>query len=648
MCGIAGFLERRPEVPPNLDALRAMVEVMHHRGPDDGGCVAIGPAALGMRRLAIIDLSGGAQPMSDESGAVWIVFNGEIYNFRELAKQLEAEGVPLRTHSDTEVLLKLFATRGAGCLELLNGMFAFAAYDRRHDRFLIARDRLGIKPLFYRSAGERLWFGSELKCLLADPRIPRDLDPQAIHDFLAFNYMPAPLTAVSGVRQLLPGTALLVERGRERILQYWNLDYTSDTSRTEADWVEAVREGLSEAVRRRLVADVPFGAFLSGGIDSSAVVAFMSRHMQQPVKTFSIGFNEKSYSELDRARIASKAFGTDHHELVVDPDVAALVPRLVWHSDEPSADSSAIPVYLVSELARRHVTMALSGDGGDELFAGYETYPAFYWRQMYRRIPALLRRGLIGPLIRAIPAASAKISLEFRAKRFVKGAELSMERSHYSWRNIFDDAMRSELYTPEFAASFTPLDSFRFYEEYFRESEGWTPINRLLHVDPPFYLPNDMLVKVDRMSMACSLEARVPFLDHTLVELAARIPEGIKFKGREKKGLLKRALRGVVPDELLDGPKRGFNVPIPVWLRGPLRPLAEEALGRRRQRELGLFRPEVVEGLWQEHLAGKRDLSFQLWGLITFTLWHELVLERKGAGYAGEPPVPARILENVS
>ncbi len=645
MCGIAGFLERERERRPDPDALRRMVEIIHHRGPDDGGCVTVGPAALGMRRLAIIDLDGGAQPMSDESGTAWIVFNGEIYNFRELARELEAEGVPLRTHSDTEVLLKLFLTRGPECVRDLNGMFAFAAYDRRQDLFLLARDRLGIKPLFYRSTPERLWFGSELKTILADPRVPRELDPQSLHDFLAFNYMPAPETAIRGVRQLLPGHRLIVQHGAERTEPFWELSYETEEGRSEDYWVEAVRDGLEAAVRRRLVADVPFGAFLSGGIDSSAVVAFMARHLDRPVKTFSIGFDEPSYSELPQARVAAREFGTEHHELVVSPDVADLVPRLVWQSDEPSADSSAIPVYYVSQLAREHVTMALSGDGGDELFAGYETYQAYQWRDRYRRVPQFLRRGVIAPLVRAIPPSSRKVSLEFKAKRFVHGAELSMERAHYSWRNILDDAARRGLYTDAFAGSFAPLDSFRFYEEHFRESQEWSPINRLLHVDTRFYLPNDMLVKVDRMSMAVSLEARVPFLDHELVELAARIPESIKFKNREKKALLRKALRGVVPDRLLDAPKKGFNVPIPVWLRGPLRPLVEEELGERRQRELGLFRPEAVRTLLDEHLTGRRDRSFELWGLLTFTLWHGLYIEGDGFGYAQQPSVPARMVE---
>lgn len=645
MCGIAGFLERDAARVPDRDALVRMVEILHHRGPDSGGAVLVGPAALGMRRLAIIDPPGGFQPMSDESGDVWLVFNGEIYNYRELARELERDGVVFRTHSDTEVLLRLFARRGADCLSALNGMFAFAAYDRRRRLLLLARDRLGIKPLFYRSDPDRLWFASELKAILADPRVPRRLDRQAVHDFLAFNYMPAPETAIEGVRQLLPGTYLAVEDGRERTEPYWSLSYEPDEGPSEEEWVERVRHELSESVRRRLVADVPFGAFLSGGIDSSAVVAFMSRHLDRPVKTFSIGFEEPTYNELEKARIASRAFATEHHELVVKPDVADLVPRLVWLSDEPSADSSAIPVYLVSELARRHVTMALSGDGGDEVFAGYETYQAYAWRERYRRIPAFLRRGVVRPLVHALPPSHRKISLEFKAKRFVDGAELTPERAHYSWRNIFTEEMRRALYAPESPSRPPPADSFRFYEKAFEESSGWDPLSRMLHVDTRFYLPNDMLVKVDRMSMGVSLEARVPFLDHTLVEMAARIPSRIKFPRGEKKGLLKKALRGVVPDSILDGPKRGFNVPVPVWLRGELRPLVEEVLGAQRQRRLGLFRADVVERLWTDHLRGARDNSFQVWGLLTFTLWHDLYLEGRGREMERPPATPLELRE---
>ncbi|NNF08502.1 MAG: asparagine synthase (glutamine-hydrolyzing), partial [Candidatus Eisenbacteria bacterium] len=494
MCGIAGFIERDRSAKAEATTLEKMVEVIHHRGPDSGGGAVVGPAALGMRRLAIIDVAGGDQPMRDDTGRFWLVFNGEIYNFRELAKDLESRGVTLRTRSDTEVLLHLFALEGADCLKKLNGMFAFAAYDKQENRLLLARDRLGIKPLFYRLDKDRLWFGSELKTILADPRVPRTLNRQALHDFLAFNYMPAPLTAMKGISQLLPGTFMLLENGQESIHSYWDLEYEPDHSRDEAYWIEATRSGLEESVKRRLVSDVPFGAFLSGGIDSSAVVAFMSRHLDQPVKTFSIGFEEPSYNELSQAKIAADTFKSEHHELVVKPNVSELISRLVWHSDEPSADSSAIPVFLVSQLARKHVTMALSGDGGDELFAGYETYQAHHWRNQYRKIPKVLRHGVIRPLVHAIPPSSKKVSLEFKAKRFVNGSELSAEQSHYSWRNIFSEAMRDDLYTSAHRSSFEPQPSFRFYEQHFERSRGWDFLNRMLHVDTRFYLPNDMLV----------------------------------------------------------------------------------------------------------------------------------------------------------
>jgi asparagine synthase (glutamine-hydrolysing) len=645
MCGIAGILERDPAARVDAEAVRPMVEILHHRGPDSGGYVDLGRCVLGMRRLAVIDPAGGEQPMGDPRGRAWIVANGEIYNYRELARGLEARGRRLRTRSDTEVLLHLFAERGVDCLPLLNGMFAFAAYDRDRDLFLLARDRLGIKPLYYRETAERIWFGSELKAILADPRVPRELDAQAVHDYLAFNYMPAPLTAIRGVRQLLPGTYLAVERGRVRLAPYWRLDYTPEDGVDPGVWTERVRAALEEAVRRQLVSDVPFGAFLSGGVDSSTVVAFMRRHLDHPVRTFSIGFRERSYDELPRARQVAAALGTAHEELVVDPDVAGLLPRIVWHSDEPSADSSAVAVFLVAELARRHVTMALSGDGGDELFAGYETYQAAAWRRLYRAFPGPVRRGILRPLVERLPVSHRKVSLEQKAKRFVAGAEHSAERAHYAWRNIFSETARRALYTPGFAARFTPLDSFRFYEEHFAESAGWDPLSRLLHVDTRFYLPNDMLVKVDRMSMAHSLEARVPLLDHELVELAARVPAAVKFPGLRKKALLRRAVRGIVPDAALRGPKRGFNLPVPVWLRGPLDPLVREALGRERQSRLGVFRPEVVEGLVAEHRAGTRDRSFEIWGLLTFTLWHEAYLEQ---GERYRPPAPRRAAAPVS
>jgi asparagine synthase (glutamine-hydrolysing) len=674
MCGIAGFFHQQRGPQPNAAVLRAMCDAIVHRGPDSDGMLCRDGIALGMRRLKIIDLAGGDQPIFNEDRTVAIVFNGEIYNYRELRAELERKGHRFATQSDTEVLVHLYEDVGEEMLHRLNGMFAFAIADFRARTVLLARDRLGIKPLFFtrlpQDGGTWLW-GSEIKAILQYPGVPRAIDRESLGDYLGLNYLPPGRTLFAGIEQLLPGElAVLTTAGLRRKI-WWDLRFTADPQWTQERAVERAIELLEDSVRMRLVSDVPFGAFLSGGIDSSAVVAMMARHMNEPVKTFSIGFGEASFDELPYARRIAQRYHTDHHELTVKPNVEELLPWLVYHSEEPTADSSAIPVLLVSKLAREHVTMVLSGDGGDELFAGYETYNAYWARKAYRLLPRMLRRGVIAPLVHALPMSSKKISFEFKARRFVEGAELPADEAHFFWRTIFTEEAKRELLADGAVAggvgradvaageatgvsggsvggnggaagrsrSGAGTTTFERWRHYFDASGSDDPLARMLYVDTRFYLPSDMLVKVDRMSMAVSLEARVPFLDYRLVEFAASVPSHVKFKGRVRKYLLKKALLPYVDRELLYRKKAGFNVPKNVWLRGALRPMALDLLAESRLRRHGLLRLPVVQRLLRDHMEMRADNSFQIWSLLIFQLWHERFIESS--------PVPARMPASV-
>jgi asparagine synthase (glutamine-hydrolysing) len=620
MCGIAGFFypERGRDAEPSR--LRAMCDTLVHRGPDSEGMLCKDGIGIGIRRLRIIDLATGDQPIFNGDGSVAVTFNGEIYNHRELRQDLEAKGYRFRTQSDTEVLVHLYDDLGPDLVHRLNGMFAFAVADFRERRVLLARDRLGIKPLFLARAGGAWMWGSEIKAILENAEVRRSVDRNTLPDYLGLNYLPPGRTLFQGIEQLLPGElATLDENGIHRRV-YWKLDFAPEPGLDERRAIERSLELFEDSVRLRLMSDVPFGAFLSGGIDSSAVVAFMSRHVTTPVKTFSIGFAERGFDELPYARKVAERYHTEHHELTIEPEIEAILPELVWHSEEPTADSSAIPVYYVSKLAREHVTMVLSGDGGDELFAGYETYNAYYARRRYRRLPRWVRRGLVGPLVRALPVGSGKIGFDFKARRFVQGAELGADEAHFFWRSIFTEEGKRELLAEEDGVR---SSTFERYSWYFDEADTTDPLARMLYVDTRFYLPSDMLVKVDRMSMAHSLEARVPFLDHRLVEWTASIPSSIKFKGHVRKILLKKGLAPLLDHEILHRKKAGFNVPKNVWLRGPLRTMMEDVLAPDRLKRHGLFRPPVVERLMREHVAKSADHSFQIWSLLIFQLWYD-------------------------
>ena len=628
MCGIAGFLSLEQGVFATRTIAQAMCDVITHRGPDDQGFLVDGPLAMGMRRLSIIDLSGGQQPISNEDGTIHVIQNGEIYNFQEIRNDLEKRGHRFKTNSDTEAIVHLYEEYGTKCVEHLRGMFAFAIWDAPRRRLIVARDRLGIKPLYYGIGNGRLLFGSELKSLLA-VGLDREIDPQALHDYLSLTYVPAPATIFKAARKLMPGTMLVAERGNVRIERYWNLSFEPDEKRfhSEPEIVEAVRERVEDAVRSHLVSDVPLGVFLSGGVDSATLVACMRKFHTGPLKTFSIGFAEKTFSELDRAREVAKHFGTEHHEMIVTPDAAAMVPELVHSFDEPYADSSAIPVLCVARLARQSVTVALTGEGGDEVFAGYKTYAATRLAGQYRRMVPGPLRSLIAWGANRLPVSHGKVSFDYMAKRFVAGASSDAVDSHFSWKAIFDESAKQMLYREPRALGPT----VRLYHEAVAGIDPDDLLSRLLMIDTRLGLEGDMLVKADRMSMATSLEGRVPLLDHPLVEMIAAIPSRFKMRGMKTKVLLRDAMRDVLPRATTHGPKQGFNVPIPSWLNGPLRELVHDTLSPSRIAATGIFRPEPIQELIRAHEKLERDHSRDIWTLLMFQTWYD----RIGQGVQG-------------
>ncbi len=585
-----------------------------HRGPDSFGEFSDGDVALAARRLSIIDLETGDQPIANEDGTVHVVQNGEIYNYRELRRELERAGHRFRTHGDTEVLLHLYEEHGDRFAERLRGMFAVAIWDARRRRLVLARDRFGIKPLYYRAADRELSFASELRAL---PRGEIDLD--ALEAFLAFNAIPAPLTIFREVRKL-PAGHLLVWTDGEIELERFARPAPSAEIRTddEAELVEELRSRLRDSVRAHLVSDVPVGVLLSGGVDSAFLAALAAQETAEQLHTFSIGFEERSFDELAGARSVAERYGTKHHELVLRPDAALLLPALADAFDEPFADSSALPTYLVSQLAAKDVKVALSGEGGDELFGGYYTYAADL---LAARVGGLAR--LAAPLVERLPTSTAKASFDYRAKRFVRAAHLPPLERHHGWKEIFSPELRAELTGR--TTAFDPVDLLRAR---YRETEGRDELSRLQDVDLGVYLVDDLLVKTDRASMAHSLEARVPYLDTVVTNLALALPTRHKIRGLSKKVLLRKAAAPLLPREIVHGKKRGFSIPAAAWLRGELEPFARETLAADVLRRQGFFDPGVVTRLLDDHVAGREDRSRQLWGLLAFTLWHERHVER--------------------
>jgi asparagine synthase (glutamine-hydrolysing) len=613
MCGICGIVSPSGAEPGRL---AAMSTTLAHRGPDSDGAHVDGPVGLAARRLSIIDLETGDQPIANEDGSVVVVQNGELYDYREHRRELEAKGHTFRTSGDTEVLAHLYEQHGEGFAERLRGMFAAAVWDARRRRLVLARDRFGIKPLYYRVADGGLEFASELRAL---PRGEVDLD--ALEAFLAFNSVPAPLSILRDVRKLPPGHLLVWEDGAVRLSRFARpAPVTRDAVRREPEeaLAEDLRGRLRDSVRAHLVADVPVGVLLSGGVDSALLAAFAAEASGEPVRTFTIGFRERSFDETADARRVAKRYGTRHRELVLEPDAALLLPALAEAFDEPFADSSALPTYLVSELAARDVKVALSGEGGDELFGGYHTYAADLLAQ---RTGALAR--LARPAVERLPVSTSRASVEYRLKRFVRAAHLPPLERHHGWKEIFAPDARAELTGRR--SAFDPVDLLRAR---FAETEGAELLARLQDVDLGTYLVDDLLVKTDRASMAHSLEARVPFLDTAVTDLALALPTGAKVRGFRKKRLLRRAAEPLLPREIVHGRKRGFSIPAAAWLRGELEPFARDVLAADTLRRQGYFQPEAVTKVLDDHVAGREDLSRQLWGLLAFTLWHERHVER--------------------
>lgn len=630
MCGIAGIYYWDGRVVDER-TLRHMTDMLAHRGPDSAGYFVDGPVGLGNRRLAILDLSSrGHQPMSNEDGTVWVTYNGEIYNFREIREELEQRGHKFHSQTDTEVILHAYEEWGLECVKRFNGMFAFALWDSKRKGLVLVRDPLGIKPLFYKLEKGALYFGSEIKAILANPDVSRTLDEEALHLYLTYNYVPQPRTLFRGIQQLLPGEMLFIQNGKVQTITYWDwFPHESDTPHPIRYYEERLEELLNRAVRRTLVSDVPFGVFLSGGLDSTTVTHFMVQILSEPVRSFSVGFPEASYSELDAARRVAEYYGTKHTERVVHPEeVIDVLPKLVWHADEPLADASLVPTYFVSQLAREHVKMVLCGDGGDELFAGYETYTAYFLAKIYKYLPSFLQR-LTRSLVLRLPVSERKYSLEMKLKRFVHAAKLPMQQIHAAWRVAFTEEQKNRLYTKDFAVQVRDLNPYTVYAEYVERAPARHPLHRLLYADLRFYLPSDLLAKVDRASMACSLEVRVPLLDIELVEFLATVPPHLKLRWWfQKKHLLRRTMSKYLPREILNRPKQGFVMPVGPWLRGPLRHFAEEVLLDPFLFRLGYFRKEAVEQLWKEHLEYRYNHEYALWGLLVFALWYKQFVKK--------------------
>lgn len=620
--------------------MRAMNDVMLHRGPDSFGAYTDGEVALGMRRLAIVDVAHGQQPLGNEDGSIQVICNGEIYNYPALRDEVLAKGHIIRTGSDVEVIAHLYEEYGIDMVERLDGMFAFALWDSRQRRLVLGRDRIGIKPLYVTEQGGSLLFGSELKCLLA-AGINTDIDLQALSDYLTLGYVPQPASMVAGVRQLRPGHVLIAEpwsagqKVRER--QYWTLrgHVQHGPPRSEGEWEEALLSTLRDTIRNHLMADVPLGVFLSGGVDSGSIVALMSELGVAPLRTFTIGFEEKSFSEIDLAREVAQRYGTQHHEQIVRPGDASLLSKLVHHFDEPFADSSAVPVYYLSELARKHVTVVLSGEGGDEAFAGYETYRARKYAALYARIPRLIGAGLVPAVVSRLPVSHDRVSFDYKAKRFVTGAYLPPAAGHLWWKTLLTDEMKAAVLASD-ASSLQA--TVRLFEQAYADGDG-DETDRLQYVDNQLYLPSDILVKCDRMSMAHSLEARVPFCDRAVVEFARTMPSRYRLKGFTGKYILRKAMRTRLPATIAEGKKKGFNVPIPSWILGSMRELMMDVLAPARVKRQGLLHPDAVERLVSEHTHLQADHSRAIWSLLMLGVWYDDVLH--GARAAATPGVSA-------
>ncbi len=622
MCGICGFYDFEGAYPEEK-IIKKMCSVIEHRGPDDEGLFLENGIGLGMRRLSIIDVDGGHQPVHNEDSTIWIVFNGELYNYRELRSSLEKKH-RFYTSSDTEVIIHLYEEYGEGFVSKLNGMFGLAIWDSKNNKLLLARDRIGIKPLHYINTNNKLIFGSEIKSILQHPDVKREVNLKAFHYFLSFEYIPAPESIFKGITKLLPGHILVCKEGRTLIRKYWDIEF-SNNGFSEDIICDKIVNVLKKSVDLEMVSDVPLGAFLSGGIDSSAIVAMMSQLSKEPVKTFSIGFEDQSYNELKYARIVADRFSTDHYEEIIKPDAVKLASNIIRYFDEPFADVSAFSTYLVSEMARKHVKVALSGDGGDELFAGYDWYIASRFNKYYKKIPSILRNNVIPPAVQKLPHSSQKKGLTNILKRFVEGSSLPEEGRHVRWQFFLPD--QEKLYSTKLKNELKDVNSFELINRLYLNNNTEESLSKEQYVDLKMYLPDDILVKVDRMSMANSLEARVPLLNRLFVELISTIPPNLKLHGLSTKYIFKKAMLKLLPRDIIYRKKQGFSIPMKNWLREDLRDMMMETLSRGRIEEKGYVEYEYVNKLMNQHIEKKRNNAHQLWSLMVFEMWHEMYMD---------------------
>ncbi len=600
-----------------------MAAAIIHRGPDDEGFYFKNHVGMGMRRLSIIDIAGGHQPISNEDGSVWVVFNGEIYNFRELRAQLEARGHTFRTEADTEVIVHLYEDHGDRAVDHLNGMFAFALWDERRQRLLVARDRMGEKPLYFTQLSDRTFiFASELKALVQHPGIERRLNLLALRKYLQYEFVPSPHTMIEGVHKLRPAHCLILEDGRWRTERYWRLSYEGDRLKIgEEEAAEEVHRRLRQAVALRLISDVPLGVLLSGGIDSSSIAALACESAAGRVRTFSIAFDEKSFDESSYARMVADYLGTEHYEQrFTEREMLEVVPEIPRLLDEPLGDGSLIPTYLLSRFTREQVTVALGGDGGDELLAGYPTYAAHRFAGYYRALPQFIRRRMIEPVIAGLPVSTENLSFDFRAKRFVRGAAMPAGMRHTIWMGSFDPEQQRSLLSPEILRACPDQEVFDEILIYDR-SEGADIVEQMMVLDATHYLSECVLFKVDRASMAASLETRAPFLDHLLIEFLAKLPIELKLRGFNGKYILKRAMRHRLPPDIIKRPKKGFGMPVAKWIKGELRPLVRDTFSIERINRRGLFNPAYVQRLLDQHERGEADHRKLIWTLLMFELW---------------------------
>jgi asparagine synthase (glutamine-hydrolysing) len=630
MCGITGAIWTDPERAIDQATLRRMTDVLRHRGPDDEGTYrsdsrlrppleAMPGVALGFRRLSIIDLEGGRQPMPNEDHSVWVVFNGEIYNYAALRHRLEGNGHRFRTQSDTETIVHLYEDLGTDCFGHLNGMFAIAIWDAKQRRLVLARDRLGQKPLLYRRENDRLLFASELKSLLEVPGIPREIDSVSLDQYLTYQYVPAPRTILRGFSKLLPGHTAIFQDGQFDVRAYWVPELHVEHRLPVEEAQQQLASAVESSVRMRMRSDVPLGAFLSGGVDSSLIVALMQRHSSQPVQTFSIGFPVAEYDETHHARRVAKHLQTEHREFTVTPDGLEVLPQLVWHYDEPFADSSAVPTWYVSQMTRQHVTVALSGDGGDELFAGYPRYRAVWLGSLLDGLSPL-RQILAADVWQRLPGSRYKSILR-RFKRFSECLAMDPMRRYLEWIAIFNELRRADLYESSFVESLPDIDPAEVLHQAWSRSGRRDSVTRASLADLTTYLPGDILHKVDMASMAHSLECRQPFLDHRVVELAMKLPVDYKFRRGRGKRILRRAFGPLLPAEIWNRSKMGFGVPLDHWFRHELRDLTHDVLLGETARQRGFFRPEAIHHLVRDHEQSKADHAYRLWALLVFELW---------------------------